>query len=134
VNAWLLARVPGNIYLNNRVSFQSAQPTSEKCGPSNAGTGERATSPQDRICPDGSILKRNTLRKDNEFFQWDIRISKPFPVGNGMLEAIVEVFNVTNANNFKDPSATGFFLNFDGTFRSGLGEPRQAQVGMRYLF
>ena len=134
VNAWLLARVPGNIYLNNRVSFQSAQPTSEKCGTNNQGTGERATSPQDRICSDGSILKRNTIRKDNEFFQWDVRISRPFPVGGGMLEAIVEVFNITNANNFKDPSATGFFLNFDGTFRSGLGEPRQAQVGMRYLF
>ncbi len=134
VNAWLLARVPGDIYLNNRVSFQSAQPTSEKCGANNQGTGERATSPQDRICPDGSILKRNTIRKDNQFFQWDVRISKPFPVGGGMLEAIVEVFNVTNTNNFKDPSATGFFLNFDGTFRSGLGEPRQAQVGMRYLF
>ena len=26
------------------------------------------------------------------------------------------------------------FLNFDGTIRSGRGEPRQAQVGIRYVF
>ncbi len=51
-----------------------------------------------------------------------------------MLEAVVEVFNVTNSDNFRDPAAGGLFLNFDGTIRSGLGEPRQAQVGIRYVF
>jgi carboxypeptidase family protein len=134
-NGWLLARVPGNIYLNNRVSAYSAQPTSEKCGSGNVGTGERATSPQDRICPNGTILKRNTLRKDNQFFSWDIRVSRPFATaGRGQLEAIVEVFNVLNTDNFRDPSAPSLLFNFDGTIRSGLGDPRQVQAGVRYLF
>jgi hypothetical protein len=50
------------------------------------------------------------------------------------VEAIFEAFNVTNSDNFKDPSSAGTFLNFDGTVRSGLGEPRQFQAGLRYLF
>lgn len=133
LNAWLLARIPGDIFLNNRMSFSTAQPTSEKCV-NNRPSGERAVGPQDRICADGSILKRNTLRKDNATFSWDIRISRPFRSAGGTIEAVFEVFNITNADNFKDPSSQGLFLNFDGTVRSGLGEPRQAQLGLRYIF
>jgi hypothetical protein len=137
-NAWILAVLPGDIYVNNRLSAYSAQPTSEACGANNLGTGTRANPSdptQDRICPDGHILQRNTIRKDNAFFSWDIRLSKPFNFGRqGTFEAILEVFNVTNNDNFRDPSAAGVFLNFDGTLRSGLGEPRQFQVGGRYLF
>ena len=91
--------------------------------------------PAQRICPDGHVLQRNTIRRDNAFFSWDIRLSRPFNFGRqGTFEAIFEVFNVTNADNFKDPSSGGTFLNFDGTIRSGLGEPRQFQVGGRWLF
>jgi outer membrane receptor for ferrienterochelin and colicin len=137
-NAWVLAILPGDIYVNNRLSAYSAQPTSESCGPANTGTGERANpnNPlQDRICPDGHVLQRNTIRRDNAYFSWDIRLSKPFNFGRqGTLEAIFEVFNVTNHDNFKDPSTLGTFLVFDGTIRSGLGEPRQFQAGVRYLF
>ncbi len=136
VNAWVLAILPGEIYLNNRLSAYSAQPTSESCI-NNAPSGERAIPgdpTQDRVCDDGTVLKRNTIRRDNAFFSWDIRVSKPFPVGRGTLEAIFEAFNVTNTDNFKDPSSVGTFLNFDGTIRSGLGEPRQFQAGLRYIF
>ena len=134
-NAWALAILPGDFYLNNRVSAYSAQPASEVCGPDNVGTGQRAVTPQQRICPDGHILQRNTIRRDNAYFSWDIRLSRPFNLGpRGTFEAIFEVFNVTNADNFKDPASGGTFLNFDGTIRSGLGEPRQFQVGGRYLF
>ncbi|HVE79920.1 MAG TPA: carboxypeptidase regulatory-like domain-containing protein [Gemmatimonadaceae bacterium] len=143
-NAWLLARVPGNIYLNNRVSAYSAQPASEACGTNDQGAGRRATGPGDRVCrvggvptaaPTGVIIQRNGLRKDNAFFSWDVRISRPFVVpGGGQLEAIVEVFNVTNHSNFRDPAATSLLFNFDGTIRSGLGDPRQVQAGVRYVF
>ena len=134
-NGWLLTRIPGDIYLNNRVSAYSAQPTSEKCGTNNQGTGERATSPGDRICPNGSILQRNTIRRDNAFVSWDVRVSRPFALaGNGHVEAIVEVFNVLNRDNFRDPSPASLLFNFDGTIRSGLGDPRQVQAGVRYLF
>ena len=65
-NAWVLAILPGDIYLNNRLSAYSAQPASESCGADNQGTGERvAAAPAQRICPDGHILQRNTIRRDN---------------------------------------------------------------------
>ena len=134
VNAWVLAVLPGEIYLNNRISAYSAQPASEICGTGNVGTGERASQPSQRICPDGSVLRRNTIRRDNAYFSWDLRVSKPISFGQGTVEAIVEVFNLTNNDNFKDPSSGGTFLNFDGTIRSGLGEPRQVQAGLRYIF
>ncbi|HEV2749375.1 MAG TPA: TonB-dependent receptor, partial [Gemmatimonadales bacterium] len=123
VNAWVLSKVFG-FYLNNRVSYYSAQPASASCGPRPGNpfappAGSRANGPADRICADGSILLRNTLRKDNAYFSWDIRISRPFAAGpRGQLEALIEIFNVTNADNFRDPGV-GTFLNFDGTIRSG---------------
>jgi hypothetical protein len=98
------------------------------------GTGQRASQPAQRICPDGHVLQRNTIRRDNAYFSWDLRVSKPITFGQGTVEAILEVFNLTNNDNFKDPSSGGTFLNFDGTIRSGLGEPRQFQAGLRYLF
>ena len=135
VNAWVLAVLPGEIYLNNRVSYYSAQPASQDCTPTVPGAIERAVTGPDRICADGSVLRRNTLRRDNAYFSWDIRASKPIQFGQqGALELIFEVFNLTNHDNFKDPSSGGTFLNFDGTIRSGLGEPRQAQAGVRYIF
>ena len=133
VNAWVLTKIYG-FYLNNRVSYYSAQPASEKCV-GNQPSGIRATSQTQRICTDGHILKRNTIRKDNAYFSWDIRISRPFAIGpQGRVEAVVEVFNITNADNFRDPAAGTTYKNFDGTIRSGLGDPRQLQAGLRWVF
>jgi hypothetical protein len=133
VNAWLLARVAG-FSLNNRVSYYSAQPASEKCI-GNQPSGIRATSQTQRVCTDGHILQRNTIRKDNAYFSWDLRISRPFAAGKrGQLEAMVEVFNVTNTDNYRDPAAGTTYKNFDGTIRSGLGDPRQLQAGLRWVF
>ncbi|MDQ3517222.1 MAG: TonB-dependent receptor [Gemmatimonadota bacterium] len=134
VNLWLLAKAPWELHFNNRVSYYSAQPISEKCE-DNRGSGERAASAAERICANGSILERNTLRKDNEYFSWDVRISRPFRVSNrGSVEAVLEVFNVLNTDNFRDPAAVAPLFNFDGTIRSGLGDPRQLQAGLRYVF
>ena len=131
-NAWALAALPGGILLNQRLSYYSAQPVSASCA------GSRSTNPwgaaSDRICDDGSITARNTLRKDNEFFSYDVRLSRPILVGSGQLEAIVEVFNLLNTDNFRDPSNVGLLFNFDGTVQSGLGDPRQVQVGLRYVY
>ena len=131
-NAWALAALPGGVLLNQRLSYYSAQPVSASCA------GGRSTNPwgvaSDRICADGSITARNTLRKDNDFFSYDVRLSRPILVGSGQLEAIVEVFNLLNTDNFRDPSSVGLLFNFDGTVQSGLGDPRQVQVGLRYVY
>jgi len=132
VNGWFLSKIAG-FSVNNRVSYYSAQPASETCV-NNQPSGIRAFSPQQRICADGHILLRNTIRKDNAYFSWDIRISRPFPAGpRGQVEALVEIFNITNTDNFKDPGS-GIYKNFDGTIRSGLGDPRQLQAGLRCVF
>ena len=143
LNAWLIAELPYGILLNNRLSYYSAQPVSESCGPTDinpfaAPAGQRANTVfgggSDRLCANGMILKRNTLRKDNEFFSLDVRLSKIFEVGTGQVEAIVEVFNLLNTDNFRDPAFAGLLFNFDGTVQSGLGDPRQVQVGVKYRF
>jgi hypothetical protein len=140
VNAWALVKLPGGVFMNNRVSYYSAQPVSVSCGsspfsPFAPAAGQRATSALDRNCADGHVLQRNTLRKDNAYFSWDVRLSRPFGVGpRGQVEAIVEVFNLTGTDNFRDPAYGGLLFNFDGTIRSGLGDPRQLQAGVRWVF
>jgi len=141
VNAWTLVKLPGDIYMNNRISYYSAQPISEQCGAGNIGNGQRASSAAERICTDtlvpgaGRILPRNTLRKDNAYFSWDVRFSRPINLGRqGQVEAILEVFNLTGNDNFRDPSYGNLVFNFDGTIRSGLGDPRQLQAGLRWVF
>ena len=140
VNAWALMKLPGDIFMNHRVSYYSAQPTSASCGPSPLSpfappAGQRATSPADRNCVGGTVLTRNTLRKDNAYFSWDVRLSRPINAGRqGQAELIIEVFNITNTDNFKDPAYGGLLFNFDGTIRSGLGDPRQLQAGLRWVF
>lgn len=131
VNAYALFHLPYDINLNNVFRYASASPASANCI-----TGERAVTPQDRICADGSVLERNTLRRDNEIFTWDLRISKVFMIGEtgNSFEPIFEVFNLTNADNFLDTSQGGLLFNFDGTIRSGLGDTRRAQLGIRYSF
>jgi hypothetical protein len=139
-NGWALVKLPGDVFMNNRVSYYSAQPISESCGPRPGNlfappAGDRATGPADRICASGTILRRNTLRKENAYFSWDVRFSRPFRAGTrGQVEAIVEVFNLTGSDNFRDPSYGNLVFNFDGTIRSGLGDPRQLQAGLRWTF
>jgi hypothetical protein len=134
LNLWALYHFPFDIYANSRFSWYSAQPTSEKCV-NNAPSGERATAPGDRICANGTILLRNTIRRDNAFASWDIRLSKPFRLrGRGQFEVMAEVFNVLNRDNFRDPSSASLLFNFDGTIRNGLGDPRQLQIGVKYGF
>jgi hypothetical protein len=129
-NGYFLFDLPGDVIFNNILRYASAQPVSESCG----SPGTRAAEPADRICADGSVLLRNTLRKDNAFFTWDLRISRAFPIGNGRIEPILEVFNLTNADNFLDAATGSLLFNFDGTLRSGLGDTRRVQLGVRFLF
>ena len=134
-NGYMLNVLPGGLLLNNRFTYTSAQPVSAKCGTNNQETTTRASGAGDRICPNGTILDRNTLRRGNEYASWDLRLGRPFALSAGQsLEAIVEVFNVLGRNNFRDPAFGSLLFNFDGTIRNGLGDPRQVQLGMRYAF
>jgi hypothetical protein len=133
LNGWLLWQAPGDLAVNVRYSYRSAQPQSLAANgqPSQAPFGAAS----DRKRADGTIVERNTGRKDNVYSSLDLRLSREFRTsGRLMIQPIVEVFNVFNAKNLLVPQVTNLIFNFDGTVRAGLGDPRQAQVGLRVTF
>jgi len=128
-NFWLLWQAPWGLNVNARYSYRSAQPQSI------TETGAVANTPQDRINADGTVTQRNLGRKDNEFSSIDLRISKDFKAsGNLRIEGIFEAFNLLNERNPRAPEVTNLIFNFDGTVQSGLGDPRQFQLGVRFVF
>jgi hypothetical protein len=128
VNAWAFFRLPAGLDLNLRYAYRSAQPKSIKAD------GTDAATPADRINPDGSVTRRNLGRKDNEFNSLDLRLSRAFSFGDVTVEPVFEVFNVFDEANFLRPQVTELAFNFDGTVRSGAGDPRQIQVGLRIRY
>lgn len=128
VNAWAFFRLPAGLDLNLRYAYRSAQPKSI------TASGADAASPAARINPDGSVTRRNLGRKDNEFNSLDLRLSRAFSLGDVTLEPVLEVFNVFDEANFLRPQVTELAFNFDGTVRSGAGDPRQIQVGLRIRY
>lgn len=116
-NAFATFLLPYDINVSPIVQYRSAQPTSVL---------DRGTFP--------NITQRNTERLENQFFTFDFRVSKGFKFGERMeLEGIFEAFNLFNNRNQRSlPRPLTF--NFDGTVSAGFGEPRQAQLGVRFKF
>ncbi|MGZ5494268.1 MAG: outer membrane beta-barrel protein, partial [Thermoanaerobaculia bacterium] len=128
LNGWLLWNAPMGLDLNARYSYRSAQPLSL------TATGAVANTPQDRINPDGSVTQRNLGRKDNQYSSLDFRLSKDFKFSSYTVQPALDVFNVLNSKNLHRPEVTSLVFNFDGTVQSGVGEPRQMQLGVRIIF
>ncbi len=115
-NAFATINLPYDISFSPIVQYRSAQPTSV------AGRGL------------GTTIKRNTLRLKNEFVTFDIRASKTFKFTERVsIEGIFEAFNLTNSRNQRS-LARPLTFNFDGTVSTGFGDPRQAQLGLRFKF
>ncbi len=123
-NAFATFLLPYDINISPIVQIRSAQP----------GSLQRVDNNGNAILVNGQIIQRNTLRLDNKFFTLDFRVSKAFKFGERMeLEGIFEAFNITNSRNQRSlPRPLTF--NFDGTVSAGFGEPRQAQLGVRFKF
>jgi len=144
INSWLLWNAPLGLDVNVRYTYRSAQPQSLSCVVSEAFCGKDAfgnsrfmavaNTPQDRINPDGSVTQRNLGRKDNQFSSLDLRVAKPVTYAGITIEPAVDVFNVFNSKNLRRPEVTNLIFNFDGTVQSGVGDPRQIQVGVRLLW
>ncbi len=143
VNGFFLWQAPGQVNVNFRYSYRSAQPLSFCAkGVASYCTTDTTPSqapfvggPSDRIRPDGSVVQRNTGRKENTYSALDVRLSKEFKLGKTTaLEPIVEVFNVFNSANILVPQTTNLIFNFDGTIRAGVGDPRQVQIGARLIW
>src|ERR1700704_5556048 len=122
-NAFGLWQAPWGIEFSPLISFHTPQPISV------------GVTPADRVLANGYIIRRNSLWKDNTFFALDFRAAKSFRLSERFrLQFIVDAFNLTNRANPKHPETTSLLFNFDGTVQSGLGDPRQAQLGLRVLF
>ena len=137
VNAIVLWKAPFDINVNARYSYRSAQPLDVNAA------GLPVNTPQDRCSAvtaaggctaDSTVAERNQGRKDNQFSSLDLRISRAFMFGNVLVEPIAEVFNLFNSKNLKQPGVPNLLFNFDGTVQSGLGDPLQAQFGVRIVF
>lgn len=134
LNGFLLAMLPGDVALNARYSFRSAQPKSIHFNGAECASGCDAQTPQDRINPDGSVTQRNLGRKDNVFSSLDLRLSREFHTGKFVVEPVLEAFNLFNSRNLRSPEVTNLIFNFDGTVQSGAGDPLQVQLGVRARF
>ena len=113
-NFFMGAELPAGLKGNFRVQARGAQPISP---------GVR------------TATNRNSLRKDNKYFSFDWRLERPFKFGEHMaLTPVFELFNTfNNANNINPLSTPGLF-NFDGFLRQGVGDPRQAQLALKFEF
>ena len=105
--------------LNTRLQARSAQPIT----------------PNPRVL-DNVDRGRNTLRKDNKYFSFDWRLGYPIKFGGGRYELIpvVEMFNTFNNENNINPLATPALFDFSGFLRTGVGDPRQVQLAVKFVF
>ena len=77
---------------------------------------------------------RNNLRGPGTAV-FDFSLDRNFRVTErAALQLRWEVFNLANSKNLKKPEVTSLLFNFDGTVTSGLGDPRQAQLGVKLIF
>jgi len=91
-----------------------------------------------------TATNRNTLRKDNEYFSFDWRLARRFKITETVeLIPQIEMFNTFNTDNrINSLSGAGnqnslvapSLFNFDGFLRQGVGDPRQLQLSVRFIF
>jgi hypothetical protein len=139
-NFYTYAELPAKIQLNVRMQAHTAQPAS--ANPNGTGTGPICSSNNalHRVLADPTTgasvdCGRNFLRKDNGFFTFDFGVSRPFRIGERI--AIIpkfEMFNAFNNTNNINTLSTPALFNFDGFLRLGVGDPRQAQLSLRFEF
>ena len=118
VNVFGYFTLTHGLWANVRVQYRSAQPIT--------------ASP--RIL-NGDDRGRNGERKDNEFFTFDWRLARPFRFG-GRYEVtpVLEMFNTFNNANNINPLSTPALFSFDGYLRTGVGDPRQVQLAVKFVF
>jgi Carboxypeptidase regulatory-like domain/TonB-dependent Receptor Plug Domain len=109
---------PYGLRFNTRVQYRGPQPITPS---------PRSLNGDDR--------GRNTERKDNEFFTFDWRLARPFRFGqNYQVMPIIEMFNTFNNANNINPLTTPALFDFAGFLRTGVGDPRQVQLAVKFLF
>lgn len=127
-------KLPAGFEFSGRIQAHTAQPITDN--PLGDGTGAPC-SPSNSITRvvNGIDCGRNHLRKDNGFFTFDWRGSRPFHFGDRyVLTPTFEMFNSFNNRNNVNPLVTPGLFNFDGFLRQGVGDPLQAQFAVKFTF
>ena len=118
VNAFGYFQIPHNFQLNARIQGRTAQPIT---------ANPRSLNGTDR--------GRNGERKDNAFFSFDWRLARPFRFsGRYELTPVIEMFNTFNNKNNINPLSTPALFDFAGFSRTGVGDPRQVQLAVKFAF
>jgi hypothetical protein len=117
-NFYTVATLPAGFDLSVRMQAHSAQPiTAEPRFQNGVDTG------------------RNSLRKDNAFFTFDFGVARAFRFGERLaLIPKLEMFNTFNNTNNINPLSSPQLFDFNGFLRVGVGDPRQAQLSVRFEF
>ena len=117
-NMFAHAQLGWELNLNTRIQARTAQPIT---------ASPRVLNGEDR--------GRNGLRKDNEYFSFDWRLERAFKVGaNARFIPIIEMFNTFNNTNNINPLSTPALFDFSGFLRTGVGDPRQVQLAVKFVF
>ncbi len=116
-NLFSYFELPGGFNLDARLQAHTPQPIT----PAN--------------CAATAGCKRNSTWKNNEYTSFDWRAMRPFKLGERYrLIPAIEMFNTFNNKNNVNPLVTPALFNFDGFLRLGVGDPRQAQLSLRFEF
>jgi hypothetical protein len=136
-NAYSVGDLPWGFKGNLRIQQHSAEPITDVPNPATGPSGAPCSYTNSATrWVSGIDCGRNHLRKDNAFFVTDFGVARPFHFHDGAwaLEPRVEVFNTFNNKNNINPLSTPGLFNFDGFLRLGVGDPRQAQLALRFTF
>ncbi|MBZ5702700.1 MAG: TonB-dependent receptor [Acidobacteriia bacterium] len=118
INFYTVAELPWGFQGNIRMQAHSAQPIT----------------PEPRFV-NGVDQGRNTLRKDNAYFAFNFGLERTFRFGERMqLIPRLEMFNTFNNKNNVNPLSSPALFDFNGFLRVGVGDPRQAQLSVRFKF
>jgi hypothetical protein len=135
------AELPGKFTVDVRMQAHTAQPTSAIPNTTPSGPLCSPTNAAHRVLPDpgapGGVIDcgRNFVRKDNGYFAFNFGIQRPISLGERMrIIPKLEMFNAFNNKNNVSSSASPVLFNFDGFLREGVGDPRQAQLSVRFEF
>jgi hypothetical protein len=135
------AELPAKFTVDVRMQAHTAQPTSAIPNTTPSGALCSPTNAAHRVLPDptapGGVIDcgRNFVRKDNGFFAFNFGVQRPISLGEKMrIIPKIEMFNAFNNKNNVSSSASPVLFNFDGFLREGVGDPRQAQLSVRFEF
>ncbi len=95
----------------------------------------QARSAQPNATPRTLTTARNFEEKDNKYSSVDWRLSRPFKFKDRYeLIPTIEMFNTFNSENNVNTLSAPPLFDFNGFLRVGVGDPREAQLSLKFKF